>query len=76
MQLPMNKILTELEYDRGDGICKHLQDDFSCGIYETRPRTCRVPPNGPHQAKGCVFVNKLGPVSKERWREIQDHQSF
>jgi len=28
--------------DRGDGACIHLQQDNSCGIYETRPEICRV----------------------------------
>ena len=25
-----------------DGACKHLQEDNTCGIYETRPDICRV----------------------------------
>ena len=28
--------------DRGDGGCAHLQEDNSCGIYESRPTICRV----------------------------------
>jgi len=28
--------------DRGDGACVYLQQDNSCGIYETRPKMCRV----------------------------------
>lgn len=30
------------EWDRGDGYCRHLQEDMRCGIYETRPLACRV----------------------------------
>ena len=29
-------------FDRGDGICMHLDDDNKCGIYETRPKRCRI----------------------------------
>lgn len=28
--------------DRGDGTCKHLREDNTCRIYETRPDICRV----------------------------------
>ena len=29
--------------DRGDGTCRHfVEADNACGIYETRPLTCRV----------------------------------
>ena len=29
--------------DRGDGICRHLNTSSNlCGIYETRPKICRV----------------------------------
>ena len=27
-------------YNRGDGVCKHLQDDNLCAIYEKRPDLC------------------------------------
>ena len=30
------------EYDRGDGVCKHLMNDNRCAIYETRPDICNV----------------------------------
>jgi Fe-S-cluster containining protein len=30
------------EWDRGDGACKHLQEDNSCGIYSFRPPACRT----------------------------------
>jgi Fe-S-cluster containining protein len=30
------------QFDRGDGVCINLQDDGSCGIYETRPDICNT----------------------------------
>lgn len=30
------------DLDRGDGVCKNLNRDMTCGIYETRPPLCRV----------------------------------
>lgn len=30
------------EYDRGDGVCKHLTDDNLCAIYEDRPEVCNT----------------------------------
>jgi Fe-S-cluster containining protein len=30
------------DLDRGDGACKHLTPANLCGIYEERPRLCRV----------------------------------
>lgn len=39
----MLKNIPELaDLDRGDGQCRHLQDDLTCGIYETRPTACNV----------------------------------
>jgi len=36
-------LLAELkDLDRGDGVCKHLQEDNTCGIYDTRPDICNV----------------------------------
>lgn len=37
----LNKSDLYKELDRGDGICKYLQEDL-CGIYEDRPLLCRV----------------------------------
>ena len=34
--------LVGLMPDRGDGACFYLQEDNTCGIYETRPEICRV----------------------------------
>ena len=31
--------------------CQYLQEDNSCGIYETRPIACRMDWHGPSQAK-------------------------
>lgn len=34
---------TELEqWDRGDGVCKHLTKDNLCDIYDKRPDICNV----------------------------------
>lgn len=30
------------EYDRGDGVCRHLTNDNQCRIYDERPGVCRV----------------------------------
>lgn len=30
------------EYDRGDGVCKHLTQDNLCAIYENRPVICNT----------------------------------
>lgn len=30
------------EYDRGDGVCKHLTDDNLCAIYDSRPDICNT----------------------------------
>lgn len=30
------------EYDRGDGVCKHLTDDNRCEIYANRPEVCNT----------------------------------
>lgn len=35
----MGKIITE--YDRGDGICKYLEDN-KCSIYDDRPFICNT----------------------------------
>jgi Fe-S-cluster containining protein len=42
--------------DRGDGGCKHLDDDMSCEIYEDRPDFCRV---GYSYKKGLIDTEKL-----------------
>ena len=70
-QIPVHLELVELGFDRGDGVCKNLMPDRSCGIYKDRPEICRVRPdhykNPMDLARMCAFVNHLGPVSKERW---------
>lgn len=38
--LKNSPIYTDL--DRGDGICKYLTENNTCGIYENRPLVCRV----------------------------------
>lgn len=30
------------EFDRGDGVCKHLREDNLCAIYNQRPIICNV----------------------------------
>ena len=36
-------ILSLQEYDRGDGVCVHLNDDTNlCMIYDARPMICQV----------------------------------
>lgn len=30
------------DYDRGDGVCKYLNDENKCDIYEDRPIICNV----------------------------------
>lgn len=37
--LKLSEMFSDL--DRGDGVCKHLQDNL-CSIYENRPLKCRV----------------------------------
>ena len=32
---------TMTDYDRGDGVCIHLNKDNSCDIYDSRPNICR-----------------------------------
>jgi len=32
------------EFDRGDGVCKQLDDENLCAIYQYRPEICRVKP--------------------------------
>jgi len=34
--------LVSKDLDRGDGTCKHLNDDNLCSIYYERPEICRV----------------------------------
>lgn len=60
------------EFDRGDGVCKNLKDDSSCGIYENRPEACnadRIKRNSYPDMKendfkkqcdiGCLFADKV-----------------
>jgi Fe-S-cluster containining protein len=28
--------------DRGDGVCRHLNEDMHCSIYEKRPEICQI----------------------------------
>jgi len=66
-QIPIHPTLVALDLDRGDGTCRHLQDDQSCGIYETRPAGCRVPvEHYPRMPAGCARVNELGPIDQAR----------
>jgi Fe-S-cluster containining protein len=37
-----DKIEALKEYNRGDGVCKHLTSDNLCSIYETRPEICNT----------------------------------
>lgn len=30
------------DLDRGDGVCRYLNNDNTCSIYEERPEICRV----------------------------------
>jgi uncharacterized protein len=37
------RLLPEIAHlDRGDGACRHLQEDLKCGIYENRPDACNT----------------------------------
>lgn len=42
------------EYDRGDGVCKHLNKDNKCNIYEQRPLICNV-----QRVYECFFKDKM-----------------
>ena len=37
----VGKVSALAEYDRGDGVCRHLKNNL-CGIYENRPLICNV----------------------------------
>lgn len=51
------------EFDRGDGVCKHLTDDNLCAIYDHRPTICDV-----DRLYGIYFKDKM---SKEEWYRLQ-----
>ena len=51
------------EFDRGDGACKHLKDDNTCAIYETRPTICNV-----DEIYEKFYRNK---ISREGWYRLQ-----
>lgn len=61
-QIPLNRELSELGFDRGDGRCVNLREDRSCAIYADRPKSCRVPVeklDHARQARACAFVRNL-----------------
>ena len=60
-------------YDRGDGVCKKLNRDNTCAIYEGRPSLCRVSKHVFNQndlAEACwrlyEKVNNGGDETRER----------
>jgi len=44
------------DYHNGDGVCKYLNSDSQCSIYETRPDICRVDKQEeiPNMEKACA----------------------
>lgn len=60
--------------DRGDRACIHLQEDMSCGIYETRPDFCRLDPKMPEelQTRWCKHQEKNWEVQVEEQEILRD----
>lgn len=51
-------------YDRGDGICKHLDENNQCSIYENRPDVCNTKKNSPEateleRAEACAGITNF-----------------
>ena len=38
----LKKVPALADFDRGDGVCVHLQSDNLCAIYDHRPEICNV----------------------------------
>ncbi len=72
-QIPVHPELVELEFDRGDGVCKHLGSDELCRVYESRPKACRVDRSDDpdNLARACAFANRVGIVSREKWEGLR-----
>ena len=51
------------ELDRGDGVCKHLENNL-CSIYNDRPEVCRVKDysNIKDLNRACKQIRKLGGI--------------
>ena len=49
--------------NRGDGVCRHLQEDNTCEIYLIRPDICRVNKKDPNLEKKCKEIRKLKGVA-------------
>lgn len=50
--------------DRGDGVCKNLDEDNQCRVYENRPRECRLrrwPNDDLIQATFCARITASAP---------------
>ncbi len=53
--------MLDRSYDRGDGICKHLDENNLCSIYDNRPAVCDTRGNSPHaseleRAEACAGI--------------------
>ena len=50
-------------FDRGDGVCKYLNENNLCSIYETRPTICNV-----DELYEKFYRDK---ISREGWYRLQ-----
>ena len=59
----VNKSFLQVDFDRGDGVCKNFDDDTNlCKIYKNRPLVCNV------DAYYEKFLSKL--MSRAEFHEI------
>lgn len=76
--------LLDSSYDRGDGICQHLNDKNQCDIYENRPAVCNTRGNSPdatelERAEACAgitnFLNE-GEYTHGRRRTVRTKKTL
>ena len=60
------------EFDRGDGACKHLKDDNTCAIYETRPTICNVDRLYEERFKDDMTRDEWYRLNNEGCRELKE----
>lgn len=65
-----------MKYNRGDGVCIHLQPDKSCGIYETRPDICNTRTHYNIYYKGVLSEQEYAEASEKACNIIREAFSY
>ena len=58
-----------------DGSCEHLQEDNSCGIYETRPLICKIDDFYDKHLSGHLPREEFHRMNAELCKQYQDEES-